>query len=339
MPNQTVAIISTVLNERESIRQLLDAFFRQTRQADEIVIVDGGSTDGTLEVLQDYAAQNPKLKFLVENGVNIAAGRNIAIAHANSSIIAVTDGGCRPEDNWLAELVAPLLADPGYGAVTGVRNVEHKNDFEFFAGKLSTSGNAANEADRVFHGRNSAFRKSVWLDVGGYPEWLYTAEDTLFAQRAKALGCRVALAPNAIVSWRPRPNLKKLAKQYYLYGKGTGRIGQADLKAVFYHLRNHAVWMASLLFGFWLNGFWLITLTVLGFLYFTLVNPVIANLTANQNLRPGYWLYVPTIILVRSFYNNLGQLYGYWECREGSPFRENLARYRSGSWKSPAIRA
>ncbi len=338
MANETIAIISTVLNEHESIKQLLDAFLRQTRKADEIIIVDGGSTDGTLEILQDYATQNPTLKFFIEKGVNIAEGRNVAIARANASIVAVTDGGCRPEDNWLEELVKPLLTDHGYGAVTGVRQVENKNDFEYFAGKLSTSGNAANEAVRVFHGRNSAFRKSVWLEVGGYPEWLYTGEDTLFAQRAKALGCRVAVAPKAIVSWRPRPNLKKLAKQYYLYGKGTGRIGQADLKTVLYHLRNHSIWMVSLWLGFWITGFWIITLAVLGFLYFTLVNPVIASLQANQSLGSNYWLYVPAIILVRSFFNNLGQLYGYWECREGSLFRENLTRYRTGDWTSAAIK-
>ncbi|MDT4331894.1 glycosyltransferase [Methylomonas sp. MS20] len=338
MQRPTIAIISTVLNERESIRQLLDAFLRQSLRADEIVIVDGGSSDGTLDVLNAYAAEHRNVKFFVEPGVNIAQGRNIAIARSHCDIVAVTDGGCRPVDGWLAALVQPLLNDPNYGAVTGVRNVESINDFEFFAGKLSTSGNAANEEERVFHGRNSAFRKSVWLAAGGYPEWLYTAEDTLFAQRAKALGCKVAVAPEAIISWRPRPNLKKLAKQYYLYGKGTGRIGQTDLKTVFYHLRNHVIWMLALLLGFGFFGFWLIAMAVLSFMFFTLVNPVITTLKRNNpDLRPSYWFYVPVIVMVRSFCNNLGQLSGYWEYRGAGVFRDNLERYRSGDWKSPFI--
>lgn len=339
MQNETVAIISTVLNERESIKQLLEAFLRQTRRADEIVIVDGGSTDGTLDVLAEYAGNYPCVKFFIEKGANIAQGRNLGISRATASIIAVTDGGCRPVDNWLEELVRPLLEDAGYGAVSGVRNVENVNDFEFFAGKLSTSGNAVNEEDRVFHGRNSAFRKRVWLAVGGYPEWLYTAEDTLFAQRAKALGCKVAVAPDAIISWRPRPNLRKLAKQYYLYGKGTGRIGRADLKAVLYHLRNHAIWIMALLLGFFFYGFWLIVLAVLGFMYFTLIAPVIKTLKQNQSAGPMCWFYVPIIVLVRSLYNNLGQLYGYWEYRQPGVFRNNLELYLSGHWKSPYIAA
>ncbi|WP_020484447.1 glycosyltransferase [Methylomonas sp. MK1] len=334
MQNTTVSIISTVLNERGSIKSLLDAFLTQTRRADEIVIVDGGSTDGTLELLQQYADQNSNIKFFVEKGVNIARGRNLAIARSSADIIAVTDGGCHPDPVWLEELIKPLLENPDFGAVSGVRKVEHINPFEYFAGALSTSGNAVDEEHRVFHGRNSAFRKSVWAATGGYPEWLYTAEDTLFAQRAKALGCRVGLAQNAVVSWRPRPNFKKLAKQYYLYGRGTGRIGKADLKAVFYHLRNHALWMLTFLLGFIVPWAWLATLGLLAFMYISLIAPVIKKQQDDGLGAPGLYWYVPLIVMIRSFYNNLGQLYGYWEYQKVEPFKKNLELYLSGQWKS-----
>ncbi|AMK76407.1 MULTISPECIES: glycosyltransferase [Methylomonas] len=334
MQNLTVSIISTVLNECSSIKNLLDAFLNQTRRPDEIVIVDGGSTDGTLELLQEYADQNANIKFFVEKGVNIARGRNLAITRSSSDIIAVTDGGCHPEPVWLDELVKPLLENLDFGAVSGVRKVEHINSFEFFAGALSTSGNATDEEHRVFHGRNSAFRKSVWAATGGYPEWLYTAEDTLFAQRAKALGCRVGLAQNAVVSWRPRPNFKKLAKQYYLYGRGTGRIGKTDLKAVFYHLRNHILWMLTFLLGFVIPWAWLAMLGVLAFIYISLIAPVIKELQDDGLGSPGLYWYVPIIVMIRSFYNNLGQLYGYWEYEKVEPFKKNLELYLSGQWKS-----
>ncbi|MGZ0077090.1 glycosyltransferase [Methylomonas sp. YC3] len=334
MRNTTVSIISTVLNERGSIKSLLDSFLTQTRRPDEIVIVDGGSSDGTLELLQQYADQNSNIKFFVEKGVNIARGRNLAIARSSADIIAVTDGGCHPDPVWLEELVKPLLENPDFGAVSGVRKVEHINPFEYFAGALSTSGNSADEEHRVFHGRNSAFRKSVWTATGGYPEWLYTAEDTLFAQRAKALGCRVGLAQNAVVSWRPRPNFKKLAKQYYLYGRGTGRIGNADLKAVFYHLRNHALWMLTFLLGFIVPWFWLATVSLLTFMYTSLIAPVIKRLQGDGLVAPGLYWYVPLIVMIRSFCNNLGQLHGYWEYEKVEPFKKNLQLYLSGQWKS-----
>ena len=337
MQTETIAIISTVLNEHKSIKNLLDAFLAQTRKADEILIVDGGSTDGTIDILKGYAQNNHSIKYFVEQGVNIAQGRNIGISRSNSSIIAVTDGGCHPEPTWLDELVRPLLDDPSYGAVSGVRKVEHINQFEFFAGALSTSGNSANEDSRVFHGRNSAFRKSIWTAAGGYPEWLYTAEDTLFAQRAKALGCRVALAPSAIVSWRPRPNLKKLAKQYFLYGRGTGRIGQANLEAVFYHLRNHAIWIFTFVLGFFFYWVWLVSFFMLVFMFLTLINPVFKKL--KQDGHDSLWssIYVPVIVMTRSLYNNFGQLYGYWEYSKVEPFKKNHELYFSGNWKMAHI--
>ncbi len=336
MSHETVAVIATVLNERDGIQPLLDAFLAQTRVPDEIVVVDGGSTDGTIEVLQRYAQAHPMLKLHVENGVNIARGRNIAIHRSSCSIIAVTDGGCHPAPNWLEELVRPLLNDPGYGAVTGARRIVGVSRFEEFAGLLSTSVNAANEADRMFHGRNSAFRKSVWVQVGGYPEWLYTAEDTLFARRAKALGCRVALAEGAVVSWRPRPNLRKLCKQYYLYGRGTGRIGLTDIRTVAYHLRNHALWMLPLVLAPFLPWLLLFSMAVLAFMYFTLVKPVVAAVRQRTSVN-GAVLYVPLIVMARSLCNNVGQLVGFWEYRRVEPFRANHTSYQSGEWRMPEL--
>lgn len=333
MTQDTVAIVNTVLNEGEDgVRAMLDGFLSQTRAPDEIVIVDGGSTDGTIELLREYAQRHPAIRVFVEPGANIARGRNVAIQHARASIVAVTDGGCRPEPDWLDELVRPLLEDPGFGAVTGVRQITPANRFEQYAGILSTSGNAADERVRVFHGRNSAFRKSVWAEVGGYPEWLYTAEDTLFAQRAKALGCRVALAERAVVAWRPRPNLRKLAKQYFLYGRGTGRIGMAEPRVVRYHLRNHAVWMLALLMSVVYPWLLLVAAGTLVYLYRTLLKPAIGPV---QVLLPGPWtpVYVSAIVMVRSMANNLGQWYGHWEYNHASGFRRNLELYRSGAWR------
>ena len=338
MTTETVAVITTVLNERDSIQALLDAFLAQTRVPDEIVVVDGGSTDGTVELLRDYAGRHAIVKLHVEPGVNIARGRNIAIHRCTCSIVAVTDGGCHPEPNWLEELVRPLLDDPGFGAVTGARRIVGANRFEQLAGLLSTSVNAVNERDRVFHGRNSAFRKAVWAQVGGYPEWLYTAEDTLFAQRAKALGCRVALADASIVSWRPRPTLRKLCKQYYLYGRGTGRIGQTDRRAVAYHLRNHALWITALLLAPIFPWLLLVAGGVLGFMQVTLIKPVMVSLR-NRTAAPAAGLYVSAIVMARSLCNNFGQLMGYWEYHRIAPFSTNHQNYLAGTWRMAELSA
>ena len=102
-----VTVISTVLNEGEAIRRLLDSLLAQTRRPDEVVIVDGGSRDNTVAVIQEYAGRLP-LRVLVEPGANISRGRNVAIAAATGDVIASVDAGVWLEPQWLEKLVAPL---------------------------------------------------------------------------------------------------------------------------------------------------------------------------------------------------------------------------------------
>jgi cellulose synthase/poly-beta-1,6-N-acetylglucosamine synthase-like glycosyltransferase len=73
--------------------------------------------------------------------------------------------------------------------------------------------------------RSIAFRKAAWTAAGGYPEWLYAAEDTLFNIRLRQLGFRFAFCREAIVRWRPRENWRQVGRQRYNYGRGNGRVG------------------------------------------------------------------------------------------------------------------
>ena len=102
-----VTIISTVLNEGEAIRRLLDSLLAQTRRPDEVVIVDGGSRDNTVAVIQEYTGRLP-LRVLVEPGANISRGRNVAIAAATGEVIASVDAGVWLEPQWLEKLIGPL---------------------------------------------------------------------------------------------------------------------------------------------------------------------------------------------------------------------------------------
>ncbi|HET6262751.1 MAG TPA: glycosyltransferase, partial [Chloroflexia bacterium] len=70
-----ISLIMTVRNEAASIARLLDSVLAQTRQPDEIVIADGGSTDGTQEVVSSYMDRLP-LRLLALPGANISEGRN-----------------------------------------------------------------------------------------------------------------------------------------------------------------------------------------------------------------------------------------------------------------------
>jgi hypothetical protein len=73
--------------------------------------------------------------------------------------------------------------------------------------------------------RSVAFRREVWEKAGGYPEWLPIGEDMYFNFRVLETGARRRFAPEALVRWRLRPDLRSTMRQYFRYGEGDGRAG------------------------------------------------------------------------------------------------------------------
>src|SRR5437667_8612464 len=116
---ENVSVVATVKNECDSIEAFLSALLNQSRAPDEIVISDGGSTDGTPEAIRRAIANAAtRLRLIQAPGTNIAQGRNRAIASCSGSIVAVTDAGTKPRPDWLERLVRPLETDPSI-AVSG----------------------------------------------------------------------------------------------------------------------------------------------------------------------------------------------------------------------------
>src|SRR3990172_13260509 len=107
MTRRRVAVICTVLSEEDTVGKLLDSLAAQIRRPDEIILVDGGSTDHTVALVEQYAArfaqQGLSLRLIVAPGSNISTGRNRAIAASDAEIIASTDAGVRLSPDWLVE--------------------------------------------------------------------------------------------------------------------------------------------------------------------------------------------------------------------------------------------
>lgn len=218
-----VSLIATVLNEGESIRRLMDSIITQTRQPDEIVICDGGSTDHTVDVIRSYADRLP-LRVITQPGANISEGRNTAIANASHGIIAVTDAGVRLDPNWLEKLVAPLEADPSAQVSAGFFLPDADTPFEVaMAATVLPELRDIDPAAFMPSSRSVAFRRDAVLSVGGYPEWLDFCEDLILDFRLHAACGPFAFAPEAVAYFKPRTSLRAFWKQYYQYARGDGK--------------------------------------------------------------------------------------------------------------------
>ncbi|MBK9121936.1 MAG: glycosyltransferase [Chloroflexi bacterium] len=236
-----VSVIATVLNEGESIRRLLESLAAQSRVPDEIVIVDGGSTDRTAAIIESYADRLPIL-LRIEHGANISRGRNLAIAAASGDVIAATDAGVRLTDRWLEHLTAPFDGDAAVQCVAGFFLPDVHTVFEAAMGATVLPQRADIDPSTFLpSSRSVAFTKSAWERVGGYPEWLDYCEDLVFDFRMRDIAGPFAFAPDALVYFRPRTSLRAFYKQYRLYARGDGK---ADLWR-----KRHAIRYATYVVG------------------------------------------------------------------------------------------
>jgi glycosyltransferase involved in cell wall biosynthesis len=216
-----VTLISTVLNCVDRVDPFLASLAAQTRAPDEVVIVDGGSTDGTAERFR----ADHRITLIEAAGANISTGRNVALAHATHDVIAATDADCELEPGWLAAIVAPIEAGGDVSA----------GFYEPIAGGFLPSCVAAlnlpldasdvDPATFMPSARSVAFRRDVVHAEGGYPEWLDIGEDMWMNHRWRERNLDIRFAPDAVVRWPLRPDLASTWMQYFRYARGDALAG------------------------------------------------------------------------------------------------------------------
>ena len=223
-----VSVICTVLNEGQAVQQLLDSLTEQTHSPEEVIFVDGGSSDDTVAILERYAAEHKfPLRVIVDPEANISRGRNVAVAAAVGPIIASTDAGVWLDRRWLEELLIPFDQETPPAVVSGFFVPDPQTAFEVAMGAtVLPAVSDINPATFLPSSRSVAFLKSSWKVVGGYPEWLDYCEDLIFDLRLRDAVGTFAFAAKAIAYFRPRRTLRAFFKQYYQYARGDGK---ADL--------------------------------------------------------------------------------------------------------------
>jgi len=219
-----ISICITTFNEEGTIGPLLDSLLNQSKKPDEIIIVDGGSTDKTVEIISHYQKRFGGIKLLKEKCIR-AKGRNLGVELAKNDVVAITDAGCVAERDWLENISAPFA--------TGKVDIS--------AGFYKMVGDSGfQKAESVFLGvtprrfninflpstRSMAFRKSAWEEIGGFPEGKgNSAEDTDFNYKAVKLGLKYARVKTAIVGWGMPETLSDFFQKIQAYAKWDVQYG------------------------------------------------------------------------------------------------------------------
>ena len=228
-----VSVVVPCRNESARIAALLDAIRSQEIPVLEIVIVDTGSTDGTMDIVHRYQQHysDLPLRCLSHPGAGIAEAVNRAIEAAHGEIIVRLDGHSLPQPDYVRRAVE-TLGETGAGVVGGIWEIAPGS-----AGRVAEAiawavahpigaGNAAYRTARTTDGGRTevdtvpfgCFRKTTWEVLGGFDERLLTNEDYEFNYRVRSSGSAVVLDADIRCTYFARSTLAELASQYFRYG-------------------------------------------------------------------------------------------------------------------------
>jgi len=168
-----VSFITTVYNEELTIKPLLESIFAQSKFPDEIIIVDGGSTDNTISEISNFkfstSDTKAKIKLIFKKG-NRSVGRNEAIKKACNEIIACSDAGCALDKDWLRNITEPFK-DLKVDVVAGYYKGEARTIFQkCLIPYVLVMPDKVNSNNFLPASRSMAFKKSIWKKAGEFPE-------------------------------------------------------------------------------------------------------------------------------------------------------------------------
>jgi glycosyltransferase involved in cell wall biosynthesis len=229
-----VSVIMPVLNEERHLAEAVGGILNQEYAGElELVLAIGPSRDRTQEIAEKLAADDPRIVIVANPTGRTPQGLNASIRASQYSIVVRVDGHSLLPPDYVRAAVE-TLEETGADNVGGIMAAEGVTPFEKAVARAMTSkigignapfhlGGGAGEVDTVYLG---SFRRSALERVGGYDETFVRAQDWEMNHRIRQTGGRVWFTPRMRVTYRPRPNIRALAKQFFHTGKWRRVVGR-----------------------------------------------------------------------------------------------------------------
>jgi Glycosyl transferase family 2 len=229
-----VSLVMPVLNEERHLAEAVRAILAQDYPGElEMVLAVGPSKDRTQEIAEKLAADDPRVIVVANPSGRTPQGLNIAVKASQYSIVVRVDGHSLLPPDYV-RVAVETMEETGADNVGGIMAAEGVTPFEKAVARAMTSkigvgsarfhvGGGAGEVETVYLG---TFRRSALDRVGGYDETYVRAQDWEMNHRIRQTGGKIWFTPRMKVTYRPRPNLRALAKQYFVTGRWRRVVGR-----------------------------------------------------------------------------------------------------------------
>ncbi len=233
MEPPSVSVVVPVFNSEETIGACLQSLLNQTRPPHEVIVVDNGSTDRTIETIKGFSQEHQGLNLVLasQSIKGPAACRNHGEALSKGEIICFTDADCVAGPDWTRDVVEAFSVS-GVGAVAGnlygykpsgviqeflslytLRGLAHDRTFQSYT--LTEGG---------FATANLSVRRKVFDEVSGFDQSMRYGEDHDLCARIMEKGYKLRYIRGGVVYHIHRNSLKGFARQSFFTG-----MAQADL--------------------------------------------------------------------------------------------------------------
>ena len=202
-----ISVVMPAYNAEQFIAEAIESILNQTYQEFELIVVDDGSTDGTLNIINEYVKKDPRLTLIHNEHGGACKARNDAIKIAKYEWVAPMDADDVAMPNRLERLMQAALADPEvvvWGSYMHQINVEGKIIGQIQIGPTTREQFYALDRTRsviMVVNPTAMFKKDIALKVGGYDERLPAAQDVELWDRMAAYG-PILVIPEPLLKYR-----------------------------------------------------------------------------------------------------------------------------------------
>jgi len=230
---ELVTVVIPARNEESFIGPCLDSVLAQTHTNLQVIVVDGNSTDRTVDIVRDYIARDPRVELLSNPNAIVPSALNIALAATRSDWLVRIDAHATIPPKYVERAYQHLKSGrwggvggrkDGVGVTSAGRAIAAAMGSRFGVG--NSTYHYGTDLETVEHIPFGAYPTQLARALNGWDEKLRVNQDFEFDYRVRMSGKDLLFDPELVINWYCRQSLPDFFRQYRRYGKGKAKVAR-----------------------------------------------------------------------------------------------------------------